>query len=70
MGNGVSSFVVPVPVPVEMSETNQSVSVVPWGRLYPIRKDLQDATKTEAEGGNAHARKFWEWSEEQIREFC
>lgn len=44
--------------------------VVPWGRLYPIRKDLQDATKTEAEGGNGHAGKFWAWSEEQIREYC
>ncbi|KKY31728.1 putative short-chain dehydrogenase [Diaporthe ampelina] len=44
--------------------------VVPWGRIYPIRKDLQDATKTEAEGGNEHARKFWEWSEEQIRDYC
>lgn len=50
--------------------TRLCVSVVPWGRIYPIRKDLQDATKTEAEGGNEHARKFWEWSEEQIREYC
>ncbi|KAL1868306.1 putative secondary metabolism biosynthetic enzyme [Diaporthe australafricana] len=43
--------------------------VVPWGRIYTIRKDLQDATKTEAEGGNGHARKFWEWSEEQIHDY-
>lgn len=49
---------------------NQDNAVVPWGRFYPMRKDLQDATKTEAEGGNGHAEKFWEWSEEQIREFC
>lgn len=53
-----------------MRETNRNVPVVPWGRLYPIRKDLQDATKSKAEGGNDHARKFWEWSEEQIRDYC
>lgn len=43
--------------------------VIPWGRLHQIRKDLQDATKTEAEGGNGYAKKFWEWSEDQVREF-
>ncbi|KAK3173717.1 hypothetical protein OEA41_007049 [Lepraria neglecta] len=41
--------------------------VVPWGRLYPIRQDLPDAIKPETEGGNGHAKKFWEWSEEQVR---
>ena len=43
--------------------------VILWGRLHRIRKDLQDATKTEAEGGNGYAKKFWEWSEDQVREF-
>ncbi|KAI1374298.1 hypothetical protein F4677DRAFT_461571 [Hypoxylon crocopeplum] len=43
--------------------------VVPWGRLYPIRKDLLEATKSKAEGGNGNAREFWDWSEEQVKEF-
>lgn len=43
--------------------------VVPWGRLYPVRKDLLDATKPESEGGNGHAKRFWEWSETQVSEF-
>lgn len=43
--------------------------VVPWGRLYPIRSDLVDATKSEAEGGNGHAQAFWNWSEKQIKAF-
>ncbi|KAH3908846.1 short-chain dehydrogenase/reductase sthC [Parastagonospora nodorum] len=43
--------------------------IVPWGRLYPIRSDLSDATKTEGEGGNGHARAFWNWSEEQVKVF-
>ncbi|KAI8960086.1 short-chain dehydrogenase [Daldinia sp. FL1419] len=40
--------------------------VVPWGRIRPIRKDLMDATKTEEEGGNGTAKKFWEWTDEQV----
>ncbi|KAI2485420.1 FabG Dehydrogenase [Pyrenophora tritici-repentis] len=43
--------------------------IVPWGRIYPIRSDLSDATKTEAEGGNGHAKAFWDWSEEQVKEY-
>nr|ANM86497.1 putative short-chain dehydrogenase/reductase [Cladonia uncialis subsp. uncialis]AUW31407.1 putative short-chain dehydrogenase/reductase [Cladonia uncialis subsp. uncialis] len=43
--------------------------VVPWGRLYPIRKDMPDAAKPEKEGGNGHAKNFWEWSEEQVRDY-
>ena len=48
-------------------ETN--TAVVPWGRLHPIRQDLLDATKTEAEGGNGHAKTFWEWTEDQVRSY-
>ncbi|EOA81148.1 short-chain alcohol dehydrogenase [Exserohilum turcicum] len=43
--------------------------IVPWGRLYPIRSDLLNATKSEAEQGNGHAKAFWEWSEEQVKAF-
>ncbi len=40
--------------------------VVPCGRFMPIRADLVGATKSEAEGGNGSALKFWKWSEDQI----
>ncbi|KAI0833103.1 putative short-chain dehydrogenase [Hypoxylon sp. FL0890] len=43
--------------------------VVPFGRIYLIRKDLLEATKTEEEGGNGTAKKFWEWTEEQIKQY-
>ncbi|KAI0891545.1 putative short-chain dehydrogenase [Annulohypoxylon nitens] len=43
--------------------------VVPFGRILPIRKDLVEATKTEAEGGNGTAEKFWEWCDEQIKPY-
>lgn len=43
--------------------------VIPWGRFNPIRADLLEATKSEVEGGNGNAQKFWEWCEKQIAEF-
>ncbi|KAK1585489.1 uncharacterized protein LY79DRAFT_635255 [Colletotrichum navitas] len=43
--------------------------VVPWGRLYPIREDLLSATKSEAEGGNGNATKFWEWCEDLVKDY-
>ena len=46
-----------------------NASVIPWGRLHPIRKDLLDASKSEAEGGNGYAKKFWEWTEDQVRKY-
>ncbi|KAG9697835.1 hypothetical protein KCU95_g3346, partial [Aureobasidium melanogenum] len=43
--------------------------VVPWGRLHPLREDLLEATKSVSEGGNGHAKAFWEWTEEQVKDF-
>ena len=43
------------------------IAVVPWGRSYPIRQDLLDATKPRNEGGNGWAKNFWEWSEEEVK---
>ncbi|KAI8632519.1 short-chain dehydrogenase [Xylariaceae sp. FL1651] len=43
--------------------------VIPFGRIAEIRKDLQEATRSEAEGGNGTAAKFWDWTEEQIKPY-
>ncbi|KAM0247231.1 hypothetical protein ACHAQJ_009939 [Trichoderma viride] len=43
--------------------------VIPFGRIYPIREDLNLATKTEAEGGTGGTLKFWEWTEAKVREY-
>ncbi|KAF2129147.1 NAD(P)-binding protein [Dothidotthia symphoricarpi CBS 119687] len=53
----------------ELKPKDSGAWVVPWGRLYPIRDDLMDATKSKAEGGNGHAKEFWDWSEEQIKSY-
>ncbi|KAI1111163.1 short-chain dehydrogenase [Nemania sp. NC0429] len=43
--------------------------VIPFGRIAEIRKDLQEATRSEAEGGNGTAAKFWDWTEEQVKQY-
>jgi retinol dehydrogenase-12 len=43
--------------------------VIPWGRFAPLRSDLPKATKPEEEGGNGNAQKFWEWNEEQVKNY-
>jgi retinol dehydrogenase 12 len=48
---------------------NSTILVVPFGRIYPIREDLNLASKSTAEGGTGGTQKFWEWSEEQVRPY-
>ncbi|KAF3056310.1 hypothetical protein GL218_06515 [Daldinia childiae] len=43
--------------------------VIPWGRVRLVRKDLIEATKTEEEGGNDTAKKFWDWTDEQVNKY-
>lgn len=35
-----------------------------------MRPDLLEATRSQAEGCNGHAKAFWDWSEEQVASFC
>ncbi|KAK8074594.1 estradiol 17 beta-dehydrogenase [Apiospora hydei] len=44
--------------------------VVPFGRLRPICEELRRAARPEEEGGADLARRFWEWSEEQVAPFA
>ncbi|KAK4497796.1 hypothetical protein PRZ48_010450 [Zasmidium cellare] len=43
--------------------------VIPWGRLAPLRKDLPVAVKSKEDGGNGNAQEFWEWNEEQVKDY-
>jgi retinol dehydrogenase-12 len=40
--------------------------VEPWGKKSTQRKDIEQARKTQAEGGSGVALAFWTWSEEQV----
>ncbi|KAL8303185.1 hypothetical protein RB597_005208 [Gaeumannomyces tritici] len=45
--------------------------VAPWGRLWQghISKEMADAGKRKSEGGSGIASEFWDWSEEQIKQY-
>ncbi|KAI3390394.1 hypothetical protein diail_9818 [Diaporthe ilicicola] len=45
--------------------------VAPFGRLFPLRPDLTRATLLEEDGGvgTGGTAKFWDWCEEQIKEY-
>ena len=45
-------------------------NITPWGRWHPDpRKDILESLKIEAEGGTGLAAKFWDYFEEQTKEF-
>ncbi|SPQ24504.1 11172c2b-2db1-4dca-803f-84bab0c71b55 [Thermothielavioides terrestris] len=54
---------------VQTSLARDQTIVIPWGRFAPLRADLPKATKPEDEGGNGNAVKFWEWNEEQVKDY-
>ncbi|KAI0198379.1 hypothetical protein F4808DRAFT_472852 [Astrocystis sublimbata] len=53
----------------DITMSNTGCWVVPFGRIYPIREDLDKAKVLEAEGGTGATRKFWEWTEEQVKPY-
>jgi retinol dehydrogenase 12 len=55
--------------PCQMSCITDTVPVIPWGRILPIRAELQQGAKSESEGGTGLAETFWKWSEEQVQDF-
>ncbi|KAH7385138.1 hypothetical protein BKA64DRAFT_158607 [Cadophora sp. MPI-SDFR-AT-0126] len=43
--------------------------IIPWGRFNPLRADIEAGSKSEEEGGTGISKKFWEWSEEQVKSY-
>ncbi|KAF7559749.1 hypothetical protein G7046_g4417 [Stylonectria norvegica] len=41
--------------------------VAPCGRLWYVSHDMLAGSKSEAQGGNSTAEKFWNWTEAQVR---
>ncbi|KAF4973192.1 hypothetical protein FSARC_444 [Fusarium sarcochroum] len=46
---------------------NSGRFISPWGRLWHALPDMVAGSKTEAEGGTGHARRFWQWTEGQVK---
>ena len=54
----------------EVTESRNGAYIIPWGRFHEsLRKDLVLAQRSEEEGGTGISRRFWDWSEEQVKEF-
>ena len=54
----------------EVTAAENGAYVIPWGRLAPtLREDLVLAQKSKQEGGTGVAARFWDWCEEQVKEY-
>jgi len=53
----------------DVTQDHNGAWIIPWGRIAPLRKDIEAAGKSEKEGGTGVAAKFWEWSEEQVKSY-
>ncbi|KAH8820116.1 hypothetical protein F5884DRAFT_839877 [Xylogone sp. PMI_703] len=43
--------------------------ISPWGRFTPLRPDLVKGALPESEGGTGIAQKWWDWCEEQVKQY-
>ncbi|TVY19487.1 putative oxidoreductase [Lachnellula arida] len=44
---------------------------IPWGRWHPSpKKDILESLKAKTEGGTGLAAEFWQWCEEQSKDYC
>ncbi|KAI1466227.1 putative estradiol 17 beta-dehydrogenase [Daldinia caldariorum] len=43
--------------------------VIPFGRIARLRPDLTQATLPTTDGGNGSAQVFWEWNEQQVKDY-
>jgi hypothetical protein len=55
--------------PVSLQQLANPRLVIPFGRIAEIRNDFQEATRSEEESGNGTAAKFWNWTEDQIKQY-
>jgi NAD(P)-dependent dehydrogenase (short-subunit alcohol dehydrogenase family) len=53
----------------EVTPDKNGAWIIPWGRFGKFRKDVEASTRSEEEGGTGVAKKFWEWSEAQVRSY-
>lgn len=43
---------------------------IPWGRWHPSpKKDVLESLKTKEDGGTGLAAKFWDWCEEETKDY-
>lgn len=54
----------------DVMESRNGGYVIPFGRFYDnLRKDLVLGKRSQDEGGTGIAADFWDWCEEQVKEY-
>lgn len=44
--------------------------IIPWGRWHPApRKDCLESLKSKEEGGTGLAAAFWDWCDDQSKDY-
>ncbi|KAH7356353.1 hypothetical protein BKA66DRAFT_473705 [Pyrenochaeta sp. MPI-SDFR-AT-0127] len=53
----------------EVAALKQNEWVIPFGRITSLRTDLAEAGKLKEDGGSENAKRFWDWTEEQVARY-
>lgn len=53
----------------EITPKDTGAWLMPWGQIGTLRSDIAEAGKSKDESGSGISNEFWEWSEEQVREY-
>ncbi|CAK7242302.1 MAG: short-chain alcohol dehydrogenase [Sporothrix thermara] len=59
----------PLCCPVVNGASTSGGWIIPFGRVYPLKSSLVSATKLESEGGTGGCAEFWQWTEDQVKEY-
>lgn len=51
-------------------EKHNGKYIWPWGRVGPVRKDVEESLESRREGGKAKAVLFWEWCERETGKYA
>jgi retinol dehydrogenase 12 len=53
----------------DVTTSNNGCYIGPWGRVLDVRPDLQNSCRNGSEAGTGTAKKFWNWSEGQCKQY-
>ncbi|KAF2104428.1 NAD(P)-binding protein [Rhizodiscina lignyota] len=53
----------------ELSESDNGAWIIPWGRIGWMRSDITANLRGKEEGGLGGAEKFWDWCEQELKEY-
>lgn len=40
--------------------------IIPWGRVAKLKSDIEEATRSQNEGGTGVAKRFYDWCETEV----